>query len=193
MANDATEVVVGTNGKIWVGPTDAAAPDDVATAMDTVDAEWLELGYISEEGAKFSEGKTVADINAWQSFYPIRRIITGRSVTLAFSLRQWNKDTVEFALGGTVADNNGEYTYTPPTPDQLDNRSVTLEWFDGDKSYRLYMPAGIVSENVEISLMRTAAADLPITFAATDPGVDGNGDPISIYTLFTDDPAFASS
>jgi len=38
-----------------------------------------------------------------------------------------------------------------------------------------------------VNLSRTAAADLPITFAASDPGAGGN-----IYTLFTTDPAFSS-
>jgi len=185
MSNDASQVVVGANGSVWVGATNATAPDDVATPMG---GDWTDLGFVSEEGATFTEGKDVTDIAAWQSFYPIRRIITGRSVQVSFALRQWNRDTVEFALGGTVTDNTGEYTYTPPSPEEFDERSLVLEWTDGTKAYRLYLPKGVVSEAVAISLVRTSAADLPVTFAASDPGV-GN----SVYTMFTDDPAFAAA
>jgi hypothetical protein len=49
----------------------------------------------------------------------------------------------------------------------------------------------MVSENVDINLTRTDAAGLPVTFAATDPGTDGLGNPVPVYTLFTDDPSFA--
>lgn len=185
VANDATEVVVGANGRVWVASTTSDAPTDVAAAMTTLTGDWTDLGYISEDGATFTEGKEITDINAWQSFYPIRRIITARSVAVSFALRQWSRETIEFALGGTVAANTTEWKYTPPAPEALDERSITLEWEDGTKSYRLYIPRGIVSENVETQLVRTAAADLAITFAATDPGVG-----VDIYTLFTDDPAF---
>lgn len=191
MGNDASQVVVGANGKVWVAPSDATGPDDVGTAMDTLTG-WIDLGFVSEDGATFTEGKDITDIGAWQSFYPIRKIVTGRTATVSFALRQWSKDTVEFALGGSVVENGlDEFTYTPPSPEELDERSVALEWFDGTKSYRLYIPKGIVSDNVETNLVRTSAADLPVTFAATDPGVDESGDALPAYTLFTDDPSFA--
>ena len=49
------------------------------------------------------------------------------------------------------------------------------------------MPTGIVSSAVESNFTRTSAADLPITFSATDPGTG-----VSIYSLFTTDVAFSS-
>ena len=182
MANEAANVVVGANGSVFVADLEATAPDDVGTPLGS---EWTEMGFISEDGATFTEGKDVTDINAWQSFYPIRRIITGRTVTVAFALREWSTATVEFALGGTVSDNGGEFTYTPPSPEDLSEKQLVLDWQDGEKNYRLWIPRGIVSESVETNLTRTGAADLAVTFAATDPGTED-----SIYTLFTDDPAF---
>jgi hypothetical protein len=90
-----------------------------------------------------------------------------------------------------VTTSGDEFVYVPPSPELIDERSVVIDWQDGEKSYRLYIPRGIVSENVEVNLTRSGAADLPITFAATDPGSDESG-PLDIYTLFTDDPAFAA-
>lgn len=181
--NNADEVVVGANGQIYVGATGQAEPTDATTALV---GTYSQLGFVSEDGVSFTDSKTVEAIGAWQSFYAIRRIITGRELTVSFQLRQWNDATVPFALGGgTVTEPSpGEYTYTPPAPETIDERSLILDWQDGDKNYRLWIPRGMVTENVETNLTRTAAADLPITFAAISDGAD------DAYILFTDDPAF---
>jgi hypothetical protein len=185
MAEDAGQVVVGTNGQVWVGAVGSTAPTDATTNPNTVDPDYIDLGFVSEDGATFNEGKEITDIGAWQSFFEIRKIVTGRSVGVSFALRQWNRDTIEFALGGTVAGTAGDWTFTPPDPSVLDERAMILDWQDGDKNYRLYFPRGIVSGDVETSFTRSAASDLPIEFSPIDPGA---GD--DIYTLFTDDPAF---
>jgi len=185
MGNNATQVVVGANGSVWVNATlGANAPTNATSALT---GNWKEMGFISDEGATFSEGKDITDINAWQSFYPIRKLVTARTVQVSFALREWNRESVQFALGGTVTGTApGPYTYTPPAPETLAAKQLVLNWADGAKNYRLYIPSGIVSETVETTLARTAAADLPVTFAAQDPG-GGN-----IYTLFTNDPGFSS-
>ena len=185
MGNNANWVVVGANGSVWVASTGAPAPTDATTALN---AAFSELGFISEEGATFTEGKEITDINAWQSFYPIRKLVTARTVEVSFALREFNRRAVQFALGGTVSGTApGPYSYVPPAPDALSAKALVLNWADGSKNYRLYIPTGIVTEAVETNLSRTAAADLPVTFAAMDPGGGSN-----IYTLFTNDPAFSS-
>ena len=183
---NAAYVVVGANGDVYAAPTGTAAP---TTSTSALNAAFLKLGFVSEDGATFTEGKEITDINAWQSFYPVRRLVTARTVEVAFVLREFSQRNIEFALGGTVtpSDPPGPWTYTPPTPDTLQQKSLVLDWADGAKHYRLYIPVGIVSEDVETVLTRTAAADLPVTFSAIDPGGGTN-----IYTLFTDDPAFSS-
>lgn len=182
---NASQVVVGSNGKVWVAATTATAPTNSAAAMP---AGWTDLGYVSEDGVTFTEGKDITDIGAWQSFYPIRYIVNSRLVTASFTLRQWNNATVQFALGGVIAANGaGEWTYTPPSPETLDLRQMVIEWFDGTKSYRLLVRRGLVSENVETNLVRTDAASLPITFSAMDPGG------AAVYTLYTNDTNFSLS
>lgn len=181
---NANEVVVGANGQIYVAATTVAGP----TAVDSVlDVGFTELGFMSEEGAKISDAKTVEAIGAWQSFYAIRRIVTAREFSVSFALRQWNRENVPFALGGgLVTGTPGDYKYTPPGPSVIDERSLVLDWQDGTKNFRLYIPRGMTQDSVESALMRTAAADLPIVFSVLSDGVT---DP---YSLFTDDPAFAS-
>jgi len=182
--NNANNVIVAGSGTVYVGPTTTPAPTNIATALN---AGFNELGFVSEEGATFTESKDITDINAWQSFYAIRKIVNSRSVQVSFALREYNKRTIEFALGGTVSVSGSEWTYVPPLPSATSEVSLVLAWLDGTKSYRLYFPRGIVTEAVESNLTRTAAADLPVTFTAVDPGGS-----TKIYTLFTNDVAFSS-
>jgi hypothetical protein len=123
---------------------------------------------------------------AWQEFYPARKLISAREGMVSFNLLQWNRYTVQLAFGGgTVTEGtSGEYTYSPPSPETIDYRSVVIEWQDGAKDYRLVIPKAMVTENVETNLVRTEAAVLPITLSIV--GVSGN-DP---WYLLTDDPSF---
>lgn len=182
MAKDVDEIVVGADGTIWVAPVGTAAPADESAAPG---AGWTDLGYASEDGATFRDGKTLEVIPVWQLFHPARRIVTARDTNVAFTLRQWNPDTVSLAFGGGVVTEvtAGHYKLTPPAAGDLDERSLLLDWHDGAKDYRLVIVRGMVTENVETKLVRNAAGDLPITFAVNGSDV---GDP---WYLLSNDPA----
>jgi hypothetical protein len=168
MAQDATEVVVGQNGDVYVAPTGTTLPLDVDDPLDPAFSE--ALGFTSEDGVTATDGKTTENIMAWQSFYPLRVLVTERNFTAAFVLRQWNQDTVSLAFGGGTFTATGSFTkYTPPAPEVLDERVLVIDWQDGDDQYRLVVPRCIVTENVESNITRTAAADLPITMAVLAP------------------------
>lgn len=190
MAENSDQVVVGADGQVWVSRPGVAlssvtAPSDATTDPNTVDPDWMNLGYTSEEGATLTLSREIEDILAWQSFDPIRKIVTSRNVVLAFTLRQWNQDTVELATGGTVTGTAGDWELTPAAAGSLDERSLLLDWQDGaSRSFRLYIPRGIIGNDIETNIVRTAAADLPIEFAAFAPSTG------SIFTMFTNDNAF---
>jgi hypothetical protein len=186
MAFDATEVIIGASGHVHAGPLTSDAPADEAAVLDT---DFHELGYVTEEGATFTQTREIADIMAWQSFEPVRRIVNSRTTVISFGLRQWNSDTLPFALGGgTVAAGH----YEPPDPGTMDERSLILEWEDGALDYRLYIPRGLVTSAASFNLRRTDNAALPVEFsvlANTDAGKIG-GKP---YKLFSNDPALGGS
>jgi hypothetical protein len=184
MAVDADEIVVGANGNVYVGPVGTAGPTDIDTALN---AAFSDLGYVSEDGVEITPGMDVSDINAWQSFYPVRRIVTGRSLEIGFTLLQWNEDSIALAFGGgEVVTAASVHTYSPPSPDEIDYRAMVVEWHDGDKGYRLHVPKVLVTDTSALSLNRTDPAGLALTFAVQ--ATDGS-DP---FTLITDDPAFAA-
>ena len=184
MTIDADEVVVGANGTIRVAPLGTAIPTEISAAFD---AAWIDLGAVTEDGVSCSDGKSTSDVNAWQSFSPLRKLIDSRTGVIGFELIQWNRSTVGLAFGGgTFSEPSvGEYKYVPPAPSVLDERMLAVEWADGAKNYRLIYAKGIVADSVETGLSRSSESGLPISFELL--GSD-SGDP---WEFHTDDPAFA--
>jgi hypothetical protein len=186
MAKDGTELVVGANGKVWIAAEDATAPDDATSALA---AGWVDLGYVSEDGVTFSDAIDKKRVMAWNSRRPVRLIAGTGTTTVTFNMLQWNINSVEFALGGSVETNGDEYTFTPDADTDV-YRSLCVEWMDGDKSYRLYFSRGITSGEVEVALTGTDETVLPVTFEAMPAETGGVVDPA--YLLFTDDANFAA-
>jgi len=185
MAN-ADAVVVAGNGTVRVAPVGTTQP---TTPTGAPVAAWLDLGYVTGDGVTFTDSKDITDVDAWQSFYPIRKIITGKNATLAFALREWDERNIPLAFGGGSVTNPsaGVWRYAPPAAGTLDLRAMMIDWIDGIKNYRLIIPRGLVTETVETNLVRTDSAVLPITFAAIPLSTA-----VDPYLLLTDDLSFSS-
>ena len=184
---DSDEVIVAADASVHVAPVGSAGPSDIATALD---AAFVDLGYTSDEGITWDPNAEIQEINAHQSFYAIRYIVTGRSLEIGLPLLQWNQESFKLAMGGgsfaTTVGPPAFHTYTPPSPSEIYNRALVLEWADGAKNYRLHIPKVMTTDTDAITLARTDAAGLALTFQAV--ATDG----ASEYTFITDDPAFAA-
>lgn len=164
MAIDSAEVVVGGNGSVSVAPAGTTVPTGVAA----LSASYINVGYISEDGVTFTGGADIEDINAWQSFYPLRKIITARNAAVEFIMRQWNGENLKLAFGGgQIVNAAGTTYYRPPDPSEQDTRVMVVDWQDGNEKYRLVVPRGLVSGETTTEMTRSAASDLPISFAVT--------------------------
>jgi hypothetical protein len=188
MPKSVDEITVGANGSVLVAQPGSDVPDDVDEALGS---DWLDLGFTSEAGVQLTDAKTLVEIPVWQLFYPARRIVTARDFRAVFVLRQWAAEQVKLGFGGgEIAESSpgsGLFRYTPPSPEFVDERMVAVEWTDGDKHYRLILLRCMVVENVQTTVARTAASDIPITVGVI--GAEGE-DP---WILDTDDPAFAEA
>lgn len=183
MGRTVDDIVVGADGSILVAPVGTEPP---AGITDPWGDGWVDLGYASDDGAKFTDSKTLTDIPVWQLFYPARKIISARDFNVDFALRQFDGETVKLGFGGgDIATIDGGFRYTPPSPSFIDERALGLEWLDGDKVFRLVLPKGLVTSNVETEVKRSAASDLPITF-----GVIGSDTDVPWY-FDTNDESFA--
>lgn len=183
--NDPTELQVGITGQVYVAPLGTALP---TTTLGALDAAFVGLGFTTEDGVSFSASKETQDINAWQSFDPIRTIVTARTVQATFSLQQWNEDTVPLAFGGgAVTGSTPNFKYELPDPeDGVDERSMVIDVEDGDNHMRFVIARGTVTEAVETQFQHGATAVLPITFKALKPSVG------KIVTYYTDAAGFAA-
>jgi hypothetical protein len=193
--NDASRIVVGANGTVFVSDTSATAPTDATTDLmpvaphDAGAGDWVELGFVSENGVQIIPSQTIAPIMAWQSSYSVRKIVTARGLELDFVLREFNAETIPFAFGGGMLEEAAgeKFTYTPPEPQEIDLRSLVVDWADGDRDYRLYIPNGQVTDLAQFTLSRTAPAELPIKFELNH---SGSGAP---WKLFSDDAGLEGS
>lgn len=183
MAIDTSEIRVGASGTVYVAPTGSTLPTDESTALD---AAFIELGAINEDGVTLSPSRSIEKIRAWQSAKAVRTVITEDELALSFSLMQFNEITLPLALGGgSIADNTGSYTYTPPAAGTVDERAFVIEWVDGNITNRMVVPRGMVTEVSDIELTKGAAIELGLTVEVLGSSPDD-------FTLYTDDPAFGA-
>lgn len=188
MPIDSGELVVAADASVYVAPVGTAGPTDIATALN---AAFINLGYTSEDGIEMTPGMDIEEIRAHQAIYPVRRLVTGRSLDFGFTLLQWSDVSIKLAFGGGTVVASGVapnvvYTYTPPAPADMDFRALVLQWADGTKDYRLHVPKALVTDSGSITLARADASGLPLTFSVV--ATDG----AQPFTLLTDDPSFAA-
>lgn len=186
MGKNVDEIVIGGNGSIYVAPLGSPIPSGIDQALSPA---WRDAGYVTEDGVTFTDGKTLESVRAWQSLHDLRKFVASKETMAAFSLMQWSAENVVFAFGGgEVAEtSSGNYRYTPPEASAITEGMLAIEWVDGTNDFRLILPRGMVTENVETNISRTAAGLLPITFGVL--GTDG----VDPFLLDTNHPAWASA
>lgn len=186
MAVDTDNLVVGSGGSVYVAAVGTTAPVDPAV---TPSAPWIEVGLISEEGASFSYGQTSEEFKSWQRRNAVRRDVVSDEVTATFVLQEWKKSNFQFAFGGGSITNVSAsvWRYNFPTgADDVAEKSLLLRWSDNGRNYQVCFDRGTVTEPVEVSLSRTALAQLPISFKALSAATS---DSIGV-ALLTDDASF---
>ncbi len=181
MALDGTEVRVAGTGHVYVAPSGTTLPVDVGTALS---GTWKDLGYVTEDGVKFTFGRDTSDLSAWQGD-KVRVLTLKEPKSVEFALMQSNKDTLVTALGGgTVAVNaTTEYKYTPDAAGTNTERALVVEFTDGDVTYRYVFGRVQLEGEVSFTLTRSGAVTLPITFGVLDSN--------PVYQIFTDDANMA--
>lgn len=185
-ALDSDAIVIAGTATIQVAPAGTTMPESLS---DDLDAAFVNLGYSTQDGVQFSDSKTVEGVTPHQSFYPVRRFVTARSSSAALSLLQWDADTVPLAFGGgaITEPSPGEFRFTPPEPDEIDERAVVIDIADGDRHIRIGIAKCMVSSNTESTFARTGPALLPLTFDVL--ATEGDAP----FTFDSDDPAWASA
>ena len=185
MTLNASESLVGANGRIYVAASGTGAP---ASATSALSADWTELGYTTADGVNFQITRNFVDVESWQTAFPIRKLNTTITGKVIAKLIQFNEKTLPLALGGgTIEETSGVYTFTPAAAGVVDERALIVEWSDGSKNYRIHVSRVVNAESVDIALTRTNVATLPLSF-----DILGSNDGSQPFTWITNDTNWAS-
>lgn len=185
MSNNPQEILIAGTGTLWTAPEGTELPQYLSEALDPA---FVQHGYLTEDGAKFTDAKSVEEVRAWQAFYPVRKFLQGRTGSLEFSLMQWNEENLVLAYGGggITEPQPGEYRYVPPAPEELAVVCAVLDMTDGDRNFRFGVPRCFVTNDVESTFAKSGPGLLPITLEVLDAG--SGVDP---WFYDTDDPTWA--
>lgn len=184
MAIDRDEVRAGLDGGVYVAPVGTPLPND---PTDALDAAFVNVGYLNEDGVSMNPSQDREDFTAWQSIVPVRRVLTGSQFQLSFTMIQTSADTVTLAFpGATITTNTGVHKITIPANPGSDERAFIFDWVDGDIHNRVVIERGEVTDIGEIQVHRGD----PVAYEVTLDSYPNDDNEIAIW--YSDDPALAA-
>jgi hypothetical protein len=167
MPQSAGAVVVGVTGDVYTAALATALPSDTDTALN---AAFIAVGYLSEDGITTSTATDITDITAWQNGTIVRKVQTSHDFTLAFSMLETNEKSLtvyygSFTAGPTTASGviavTGAQGYRGAWVfDVLDSGSST------EGQIRIVVPDGQVTEHGDVAYVNGDATMYPVTVTA---------------------------
>lgn len=179
MSLNAAAVRIGITGELYAAAVGTAAP---TSSTSSLDAGYVGMGYVSEDGVVETYDDTVEDIVAWQNATVVRSVTTESKATLQLTLIETKGAVLElYHKGSTVeAVGAGEWKIDVKAPG-ADERAFVLDVIDGSKHIRFYVPRGEVSERGEITYANGEPIGYQITITCYP---DSNN---VVLTKFSDD------
>ena len=180
----ADNVRVGVTGELNVAPVGTTAP---TTSVSALNAAFVGLGYVSEDGVTESYDDTVEDIVAWQNATVVRSTTTESKATLQCTLIETKGEVLELFHKGSAVSvvSAGQWKIDVEAPSS-DPRAFVFDVLDGTKHIRIYIPSGEVTERGEI----VYANGEPIGYDLTITAYPING---VVLTKFSDDASWGYS
>lgn len=186
MAVNALNVLVGapdqaTTGAILSAPLGADLP---ITAVDALDVEFVDSGYINEDGLTLTPDRSTANIKDWSGAI-VRTILEEFNGTLSWGHLEVNEESLKVAFGDdnvTVTAANathGKQIKVAIGAYEMPRKSWVFRMKDGDSRIMIVVPNGQITETGETTFTKSNAISLPVVLS-TYP--DSNGNSIYIYT-----------
>lgn len=148
MANTAANVTVGkpkVGGAIYVAPLGSTLPTDSSTALD---AAFVCLGYISEDGVTNSNSPESDNVKAWGGD-TVLVLQTDRPDSFSLTLLEGlNKDVLETIYGSSnvTVDAQGNITVKATADEMVGHAWVFEMIMKGNRAKRTVIPNGTISE-----------------------------------------------
>jgi hypothetical protein len=166
---DSDQLVVGTaNGPgIWLADAQTTGPADADVDWP---AGWTSLGYATTDGVTLANSTDTEDINAWQALGALRTLITGRTVTCAFQLMQWNATNLAlyWDVDTPTIGADGTFSFSVRSDQAGRRHAIGVDVRDGDNVVRYVLPRVQLSAAGDMQFQRSAAALLDVTFTVLE-------------------------
>lgn len=189
---DSTNVLVGKpqgGDGIAAAPVGTALPTSIA---GTLDAAFLKLGYVSDDGLTEGEDRSTDSVTAWGGA-TVASTQTSFDKTVQFTLIEFLNENAQRVFRG-----DGNVVVTPATAtagarltiketaDLPPLRSWVIDIVAGSARVRHVIPSGRITDSDDISWTDADPAGLNVTVSAYP---DNNG--VYVYT-YTDDGIFSA-
>lgn len=185
MAQVAANVLVGRSGALYVAPSGTPLP---TTASMPLNAAFVELGYVSEDGVTETPEEDTSEIRAWQGSTIVRRVTSSYEHRFSFKLIETKKPVLElYFKGSTVQSDGGTGFKLDVKSPTTDRRAFVLDVVDGDKVVRNVVEDGEVVERGEITYGAEDAVGYEVTLTAYPNTAQ------TVVTKLSDDPAWDES
>lgn len=171
MPNVAANVRVGITGAVYSAPVGTDLPASQSTALD---AAFVDLGYLSEDGVTETYDDSVDDIVAWQSAQVVRATTSESSASLSWTMIETRLSTLTtFHRGSTMTSPSANNYRLDVKPIAADQRSWVLDVVDGSKLIRVVVGLGEIVERGEIMYRNGEPVSYPVTLRCY-PDANGN-------------------
>lgn len=151
----AANVNVGVTGGVYYAPIGTALP---TTPIAALNAAFLEVGYLGEDGITQSVGDATTEIKAWQNADVVRTIQTDHKATWKLSMEETNANSLAAYYGGNYVAGIGQIK-----SGVLPRKSWVFHIIDGTSLIRLVVPTGQITERGDIVYVNGGAIMYPIT------------------------------
>lgn len=147
MTTLASTVRVGITGEVSVGAVGTTAP---TTSTSALDAGFVGLGFVSEDGVTKTPTLTSQKVRAWQNAALVRVLFTEKDWDLKFTMIESKGKTVGLYYGSSVSTVSlGQWSLVPDATSP-DPRAFVLDVIDGTVHERIYVPTGYVSARGDV-------------------------------------------
>jgi len=189
MPLNASEIRVAGTGRVYVAAAHTAPPADFTK---TWDSPWLDLGYTTADGVKFTKKDKLDPVDSWQTVAAIRYVYSDRDLSVKLSLLQINPDSLAFFFG-TPLTGAGTLNFEIAAAPRVDERALGIEFRDGpDITHRFVIHRGVVTDTDETSFTRTTAIKLGLTFTAMTP-IRAGFEPLAVWSMNRTAPGTTAS
>lgn len=166
MALNEENVDVAADGAVYVAPVGTTAPTDYDS---TLDAEFKDVGYLSEDGVSITPNETATDLKAWQKGRTVKTIRRGESITVTFTMIETRSEDAQKTYWGSGATVGGGEIDVEDLSGSIPV-ALVIDTVDDDLGVRYYFPKATLADRGAITLLGTNYVSYPVTFTVKHDG-----------------------